>query len=173
MNIQNISWLDVVILLPLLVGLVRGLMRGLVTELIAILAVVLGCVGARLWAAPFSAWLLAQFTWPNAVCDVVAYTLLFLAVAIFINMVGKLVTRLLRAIHLGFLNRLLGGVFGIAKYAIVVLTIVFLTDTLDRQFHFIRPEIKQSSVTYQPAIQTANACLSFFRSESWQLPANN
>ena len=69
------NWLDVILVLPLIVGLVRGLMHGLISEVIAIVVVVLGVVGAKLWAAPFSAFLLAQFAWPQGVCDVVAYTL--------------------------------------------------------------------------------------------------
>ena len=57
---NEMNWLDALLLLPLLIGLIRGLMRGLITELIAILAVVIGVVGARLWGARFSAWLLLQ-----------------------------------------------------------------------------------------------------------------
>ena len=87
------TWLDIVILLPLLIGLVRGTMRGLITEVIAIAAVILGFIGAKLWGQPFSEWLLTQFTWPQPVCDAVAYALLFLGIAIALNIVGRLWTR--------------------------------------------------------------------------------
>lgn len=160
------NWLDVIILLPLLIGLVRGLMRGLVTELIAILAVILGCVGARIWGPVFSHWIAQQVSWAQAVCDVIAYALLFLAIAVVLNLLGKLFSRLLKAIHLGFVNRLLGAIFGSLKWAIIVLTLVFLTDRLDQQFHFMKDSVKSKSVTYQPAVQSANACLSVIRSES-------
>ena len=73
------NWLDIILVLPLLVGLVRGLMRGFISEVIAILVVILGVLGARYTAPDFSAWLLTQFAWPQGVCDVVAYTLIFLA----------------------------------------------------------------------------------------------
>ena len=162
------NWLDAIILLPLLIGLIRGLMRGLVTELIAILAVILGCVGARIWGPVFSHWIAQQVSWAQAICDVIAYALLFVAIAVALNLLGKLFSRLLKAIHLGFVNRLLGAVFGTLKWAIIVLTLVFLTDRLDRQFHFIKSELKQSSVTYQPAVESANACFSVIRSQSRQ-----
>ena len=84
------NWLDVLIILPLLFGLVRGLMRGLVSEVIAIAVVILGALGSRMWASQFSAWLLRQFAWPTEVCDVVAYILLFLAIAIFLSILAKL-----------------------------------------------------------------------------------
>lgn len=165
MAINDISYIDVLIILPLAVGLIRGLMRGLITELIAIMAVVLGVIGARLWAPAFTAWLLANFTWPEQVCIVVAYTLLFLGIAIVCNLCGKMFSRLLRAIHLGWLNRLLGGVFGALKWTIIVLTLVFVVSTLDDKFHFIKDDLKQHSVCYKPSVHAANYCLSVARSE--------
>lgn len=159
------SWLDVIILLPLLVGLIRGLMRGLVTEFIAILAVILGCVGAHLWGETFSSWMQSQFTWPENICTVVAAVLLFLAIAIVMNLIGKLFTKLLSAIHLGWLNRLSGGLFGTLKWAIIVLFFIFLNDKLDNVFHYMSDDLKKQSVTYEPAVRATHASISFFRSE--------
>lgn len=157
---NEMNWLDALLLLPLLIGLIRGLMRGLITELIAILAVVIGVVGARLWGARFSAWLLLQTEWPAGVCDVIAYALLFLGIAIVLNILGRLLSKLLRAIHLGFLNRLGGGLFGIAKWALVVLIVVFLADRIDRQFGcFGKTEIVKFSVLYHPFVDASNHLL--------------
>ncbi len=90
------NWLDVLLVLPLVVGLVRGLMRGLISEIIAIAVVIFGVLGAKLWAPTCSAWLLAQFAWPQGVCDVVAYTLLFLAIAIVLSILARLLSKFLR-----------------------------------------------------------------------------
>lgn len=151
------NWLDALLLLPLLVGLVRGLMRGLITELIAIVAVVAGVVGARLLGVGFSGWILHQTQWPEGVCDVVAYTLLFLGIAIVLNLFGRGLSKLLKAIHLGFLNRLGGGLFGVAKWALVVLVVVFLCNRIDQQFHCIgQAEIVQHSLLYKPFVQGSN-----------------
>lgn len=142
------TWIDILILLPLLIGLVRGLMRGLVVELTAIVGIVLGFVGARLWGAHFALWLMRQFAWSEAVCSVVAYSLLFVGIALFLNIVARLLSRLFKAISLGWLNRLLGAVFGVAKWAIVVLLIVLCVHRLDEQFHFFRDDLKEQSVIY-------------------------
>lgn len=156
------NWLDIILLLPLLIGLIRGLMRGLVTEIIAIVAIILGIVGARMWAAQFSAWLSLQFAWPEAVCHVVAYALLFLAIAIVLNIIGRLLSKLLRAIQLGFINRLLGGVFGTLKWFAVVLVLVFCINMLDSHFHFLdNSEVVRESLLYRPFVQTANQIIRF------------
>ena len=160
------TWLDIVILLPLLIGLVRGLMKGLITEIIAILAVVFGFIGAKLWGAPFSTWLAAQFTWPTAVCDAVAYALLFVAITLAMNIIGKLITKLLKKVHLGWMNRLCGGAFGIVKWALVVLTIVFCVNKADEYFHFLKPELKSKSLLYPKAVEYAEKALTYVKSNA-------
>ena len=66
------SWLDILILLPLLIGLVRGLMKGLIVEVTSIVAIILGFFGAKWWSAAFASWLMQQFDWSETACIVVA-----------------------------------------------------------------------------------------------------
>ena len=160
------TWLDIVILLPLLIGLVRGTMRGLITEVIAIAAVILGFIGAKIWGKVFSAWLLEQFTWPQPVCDAVAYALLFLGIALALNIAGRLLSKLLKAIKLGWINRALGATFGVLKWAIIVLAVVFCVNKLDQQFNFLQPELKQQSIIYPHAVNLADKALDYVKSNA-------
>lgn len=146
------TWLDILILLPLLVGLVIGIKRGLIIELTNLISIIAGVVCARLLSAPVAAWIAQQFTWPEAVCSVVAYTLLFLISTILLYLLGKLLTKLFKAVKLGWLNRLLGGVFGLAKYAIIVLFVVPCVHQLDTQFQFLQEDLKEESVVYKAVI---------------------
>lgn len=160
------NWLDILLLLPLLVGLVRGLMRGLVSEVIAIAVVILGVLGSKLWAPPFSKWLLTQFSWPQQVCDVVAYLLIFLAIAILLSIAAHWMTKVLSAIHLGWANRLGGAVFGVAKYGLILLFVVMIMDRTNQAYHWLddSPVVK-SSVVYPYMTKIANDILSFTGSE--------
>lgn len=145
------SWLDIIILLPLLIGLVRGLMRGVINEITSILAIILGVVGSRLWGAVLATWLLRQFAWSEPVCLVLAYALLFVTISILLHLLAKLLTKLFKKVSLGWLNRLLGGVFGTLKWGIIVLVMVLCIHQLDKQFHFIQRDLKQKSVVYMQA----------------------
>ena len=159
---MTINWLDVILVLPLVVGLVRGLMRGLISETIAIVVVILGVLGARFGAPPFSAWLLTQFAWPQGVCDVVAYTMLFLGIAILLSILARLLTKFMRKIHLGWANRLAGGLFGIAKYGLIVLIVVFVMDRTNDAFHWLDgAQVVSDSVIYPLMVKATHALLSF------------
>lgn len=151
------NWLDVLLLLPFLVGLVRGLMHGLISEVIAIVVVVLGVLGARIFAPTCSLWLLNQFSWPNEVCDVVAYTLLFLVIAVLLSLVARLLTKFMRAIHLGWANRLCGGLFGMCKYGLLVLVAVFVMDRTNAAFHWLdKATVVNQSVVYPYMVKAIN-----------------
>lgn len=160
-----VSYVDILLLLPLIIGLVRGLMRGLITELIAILGVVLGAIGAHLGAPSFTAWLQAHFIWPEAVYNLVAYTLLFLAIAIACNLIGRFISKVLKAIHLSWLNRLAGGLFGMLKWGFIVLVITYGVSTLDEKYHFLQPQTLSQSVCWPYAVAWSHDGLSLARSE--------
>jgi len=153
---EKICWLDIVLLLPLVVGLIVGIIRGLIAELNALLALVLGVVAARVWGANLALWLHKTCDWSNNISNLLAYVLIFLAVAILLTLLGKAFQKLLKAIKLGWVNHLFGAVFGTLKWAVIMLAIVFVVGKLDQQFQFISGELKQKSIIYQPALDYAN-----------------
>lgn len=144
------SWLDIIILIPIAFGLIRGLVRGFVVELTAVVAIVAGVVCAKIYAPSFGNILTDTFTWNQQVCNIVAYMLIFIGVALLLHVVAKLISKLLRTISLGWLNCLLGAVLGTAKWAILVSVLLVAFNALDQRFQILKPAQKQSSVLYEP-----------------------
>jgi membrane protein required for colicin V production len=64
---------------------------------------------------------------------------------------ARALSKLFQKVSLGWLNRLLGGVFGTLKWAIIVLTLVLCVHRLDEQFQFIQPDLKEQSIIYMQA----------------------
>ena len=126
-------------------------MKGLVIEIASIVAIVLGYIGSRLWGAMFAAWLIKQFSWPETVCMVVAYALLFIGISLLLHILARAISKLFQKVSLGWLNRLFGGIFGTLKWAIIVLTLVLCVHRLDEQFQFIQPDLKEQSIIYMQA----------------------
>lgn len=152
---DNISYIDIAILLPVLIGLVRGLMQGLVKESISIAAVVVAIIVTRIWGPEASAWLVKQISLSTSVCQVIAYAVVFIAVCVVCNLIGSLISKLLKAIHLGWMDRLLGGLFGAIKWSIIVLVIVYAVNLLDEQFNMISTKSKNNSICYKHTVKTS------------------
>lgn len=161
--------IDVLILLPVLICLIRGLMRGFVSEVIALAVVVFGALGARLVAPPFSGAIQDAFAWPAGTCDVIAYVLIFLTVAMILSLLARNMTRFLNAIHLGWANKLLGGVFGAGKACMIILIVVFIMERTNDEYHYLddAPILKES-VLYPKVVKATHDLLSFSGEQSGQ-----
>jgi membrane protein required for colicin V production len=145
------SWLDIIILFPLLIGLVRGLMRGLLIEVASIAAIVAGYACSRWLGASFASWLLYASSWDEATCVVLAAATIFVVVALILHMVARMITNTFKKTAIGWMNRALGGLFGVLKWGVIVFVLVLYTHRLDDQFHFMSEELKESSVVYMYA----------------------
>ena len=147
------SYIDIIIALPLIYGIIRGVMRGLITEVLAIVGIILGIVLARMYAGDAATWLQQVSSWDINLLKPIAAFFIFIAVAIVCNLLARLLTKLFKLISLSWINRLVGGLFGAAKWILIVAVIITCIDMLDGVLHFIQPELKQSSVLYPYALQ--------------------
>ena len=137
--------IDIAVLVPVIYGLVRGLMRGLVKELTSIAVVVVGFVITKLYAPRLALWLSTVVTWDAKLCEATAYITLFFATAIVLTLLSHLLSKFLQAVSLGFFNRLLGGVFGAAKWLLIASVVLNGVLLLNDHFSFIREDIIERS----------------------------
>ncbi len=149
--------LDIILLLCFVPAIVGGITKGLVKEVVDLAAVLLAAWAAFKFSVPLADWMGGFFTLDPAVLKVIAFVLIAVAVALILNAFSALITKALDAISLGFLNRLLGLVFAIAKTAFLVGLFILLIETLNSSLHLIKPEVTEGSVVYQTLRDLANA----------------
>jgi membrane protein required for colicin V production len=102
-----------------------GIWRGLVREVFALTAWIAAALAAIMFAGEAAAWLPATFATP-LVRTVIAASVVFVAVLMAVSLGGLLVSRLARAVGLSLADRTLGGVFGIARGALILLLLVLV-----------------------------------------------
>lgn len=157
--------IDYILIAPIVYGLVRGLMRGFVGELTNIVALVAGVLCAKFYAGEVAQYLSEVVTWEPRIINLIAYATVFIVVTLILHLIGRLIARFLSAIALGGINKLLGAVFGAAKWVLIISVILTGVNMLDEQFHFIQPEIKEKSVLYEPMLQIADAAWAEVKNE--------
>ena len=108
----------------------RGLIR-VVMSLVALVAAVL----AAIQFSPSVADMLPVLSDNPTTRYLAAFALIFLVVALVGALLGWVLSRAIRAIGLGFVDRLLGAVFGVARGVLIVVILVLLAGltTLPRQ----------------------------------------
>jgi membrane protein required for colicin V production len=123
------AWVDVALLSVLALSVVVGLLRGLLSEVLSLLGWVVAYVVAHAFAVDFAPHVPVGA--PGSPVNVsVAMGLLFVIVLVLWGVMSWLVNQVIRASALSGTDRLLGGMFGLARgvvIGLVVATVVQMT----------------------------------------------
>ncbi len=144
--------LDIVLLLCFIPALVRGIQKGFVEQLVSIISIIAGAFLAFKFSQPLSALAAERITAVAALDPKLLNVLCFIAVAVvavlLLHLLGALLTRTLKLVSLGFINRLLGVVFALLKAALVIGLLIFFFDSFNEKWGLVNPETLQNSVVY-------------------------
>ena len=161
------NYLDIILIIPLAYGLVQGLRKGLVKEIAGLLAVVLGIYLARYWSLPVSQTLVELTGWTINICTPLAYAVVFIVVSLSISTLSYMLSKIIGAIMLGWLNRLLGAAFGTIKM-LLLLSVILNFVAIMNQFVPIKDKpIVQQSLLYSPIENTMSAVLPLLNFEDF------
>lgn len=116
---------DYFVIVVVALSLLIGLWRGVVSEILALVAWVVAFFAARTWSGQAGE-LLAFGLTDQAWRQVAGFVAVFVAVLILFALARWLLSLLLSAVGLGPLDRLLGGVFGVARGVLVTWVAVLL-----------------------------------------------
>lgn len=115
--------LDFVVIGILLLSLLLGLWRGLVHEVMALLGWPLAFVLSKLFAGNIAPLLPLK---QEAARIAGSYVLVFIAVLIVWGVLARLLSKFLKAAGSGWLDSVLGGLFGVLRGVLVVLVLVWM-----------------------------------------------
>ncbi len=155
--------LDIILGVFLLWGLVRGFRKGFVIELASLAALLLGLYGALRFSYYMSGLLVRHFTLEGRTLHIVSFFLTFLVIVAAVHLLARLLDKLIKAVALGFFNRLLGLLLGLVKVAFVISILLVPLNALNRTAHFIPEETLRTSVLYGPVSRFAPTLFKAFR----------
>jgi len=146
------NYIDVFILIPFILGVYKGVTRGFIVAVSTFFSVLTGG-----YVAVFFTELLAEkiaffVSWDFSVLMLTSFLLLFFITVLTICLLANLLTSFVKLILLGWLNRLLGGVFGLAKNTLVIGLIIFIIDGFDARISIINKSKKTNSLFYYPLL---------------------
>ncbi|MFO7576385.1 MAG: CvpA family protein [Pelovirga sp.] len=117
--------IDIAILVIIGAFLLKGLIRGLLKEVCSLLGLVLGGVFAFTLHPGLARLLQENFSIPAQLSVWGASLAIFLVVVIIFGVLGFVLSRFVKMVMLGGLNRLTGALFGVVQ-AVVVLSMVLV-----------------------------------------------
>ncbi|HEU0234480.1 MAG TPA: CvpA family protein [Gallionella sp.] len=114
---------DFAVMAILLVSLLFGLWRGLVYEVLSLMGWPVAFVLSKLFAGNVAPMMPGA---QETIRITLAYAVVFVAALIVWGLLAWLLSRLVKAVGLGWLDRVLGGLFGVLRGGLVILVLVWL-----------------------------------------------
>lgn len=134
----------------LLFGLVRGLMKGLFVEVASLVALIAGIYGAIHFSSFVAEFLMEHVDWSERTINLTAFAITFVIIVLAISLAGKALTKLADFAALGFLNKLLGAVFGVLKIGLILSVVLMIFSKMNRTIPFLEDEDLKDSVLFEP-----------------------
>ena len=125
------SIIDIIIVLLLLLGAYKGYSKGMLLEIIGILAFFVALVTGFMllnWAMDF---LQTKIEISDSLLPYVAFLLLFAAIVIGINLLGKALKKVLDLTFFGTFDSLAGAIIGLFKWALAISFLIWMVNTLE------------------------------------------
>ena len=116
--IKNMNWLDIVIIVILLIQVITGFAQGFIKALGGLIGLIAGIILAGRFYENVAS--LLSFISNTDVANVVAFILILIVVWGIISAIASLLTKLISMAFLGWINRLLGAVFGLVMGSLFV-----------------------------------------------------
>jgi len=160
--------LDIIFLVPLLFALYRGFKKGMVYMIASLLALVLGILGAMKLRPLFASLLDSIFNIDPGHMNAIAFAVAFVSIVIVVHLAAFFLDKLIKAVALNFVNRLLGMAVGVLITAFVISMILWPLNQVNAERQIIKPEHIEGSLLYKPLSAIAPAIFPYLKKEEWQ-----
>jgi membrane protein required for colicin V production len=119
-----VNWLDILFLIILVASVLEGLKQGLARTGLGLVAFIVGLFCALWFYGAAAAYLKPHLS--DRAANIVGFLVIFIGIVVLGGLLGALIAKLLKVVHLSWLDRLLGGAFGVVRGALSCAVIVLL-----------------------------------------------
>jgi len=145
--------IDIILIVPVAWFAYMGFRKGLIIELTSLAALILGIYAAIHFRGYIATFLSNNFNFNEEYVPIIAFVITFVIVVILVFILGKIIEKFINLIALGFLNKLAGTVFGIAKGVVLLSIVLLIINKFDEDF--ISESKKENSLLYRPILSVA------------------
>jgi len=144
------NFLDIILVALLLFAFIRGLIKGFFVEIASLVALIAGVFGALHFSDFAADFLREKVSWDDNYISLTAFSITFIIIVITITMLGKALTKIASFAFLGWLNKLLGGIFALLKSVLILSIVLLLFSKVNNTIPFVENKILEESYFYEP-----------------------
>ncbi|MEN8228654.1 MAG: CvpA family protein [Bacteroidota bacterium] len=160
--------LDIIFLIPLLFALYRGFKKGVIHMIASLAALLLGIIGAIKLRPVFATLLDSIFNISPDHINVIAFAVAFVTIVLVVHIAAFILDKLIKAVALNLVNRLLGMAFGLMVTAFVISMILWPINQVNEEKQIIKPKHIEGSLLYKPLSTFAPALFPYLKKQDWK-----
>ncbi len=129
----------------------KGFTKGIIIELASLVALALGVYGAIHFSKLLTPYIIG-FGISEKYTPILSFAATFILILLVIHLLAKLITKLIDALSLSFLNKIGGALFGALKGLLICTVIILYVNKIDQRISFLSSEMKEESIFYNPML---------------------
>ena len=149
------NYLDIIIAIILIIFALGGWRNGIIREAFSLIAFLGGIYGAFRLSDYVGNWLSNLINISPEWMSVISFIVVFIVLAIIINWLGGLLARLIESLNLGFIDKIGGFVFGVAKGFLLIGVLILILDFFGIK-DVLNEETRESSKLYKSSEKVAS-----------------
>ena len=158
------NYVDIFIVCLILLGFYRGFSKGLIIELSSFLAIVLGVYGSiKFSEITFSSQLESI---DESYLKIFSFAFTFIIIIISISLLARFLTKIIKILLLGWINKVLGGLFGSLKYLVLISFVVVFFDNINSEFSVVETKEVEKVMLFKPFLEVGNNLLKIVNYDS-------
>jgi len=143
-------WIDYIIGGLLLWAAISGLRKGFILELAGLLGLIIGIWAGLHFSRLAATFLKETFHLDGIYLPVLSFVVVFILVLLGVKLLGKILEKSAEVMLMGWLNSLLGLVFGILKQALILSFVLMILNTFASSGDILDKDQQQKSYCYKP-----------------------
>ncbi len=161
-------YIDLIVIVVLLYAFLKGFSNGLVNELASFLGLLIGAIISYSFSDDLSKIIDDYVEIDGQILNILSFILLFIMTSLLFTIAGKYMTKLIKYISLGTINRLLGGIFSSLKFLIIIVSISMVINYFSEllAIEIIPSDQKNKSTVYPILISIGDLLLEVLNNKS-------
>ncbi|MBW6491414.1 MAG: CvpA family protein [Lentimicrobium sp.] len=155
--------IDAVIFISLIIAAITGFFKGFIISVASFVGFLLGIILSFRFAGSVQQLLIEITGSEGRYLYFVGFLICFALVVVIVQLIGKAIEKIVKAVALGFLNRITGAGFGVLKSLLIFSALIYALAYIDPKNRLITPEQQKNSLFYQPLEKLLPSILPFIR----------
>lgn len=161
--------IDIVILISLIIAAISGFIKGFIISMASFAGFLLGIILSFRFAGSVQQLLMEITGSEGRYLYFVGFLICFGLVVVVVHLIGKAIEKIVKAVALGFINRIAGAGFGVLKTVLIFSALIYALSYIDPKDRLITPDQQENSIFYQPFEKILPSMLPFLRHQLEEL----